>query len=128
MTRVVLGFAVAALWLPVLLYFTAGDYGAFWLFMTASFTVPLTLFVAVPLYYFWRRRITFWRCILAGFAIGAIGALAFLAMTHPEAALNWSPGLIGSGVVTSLVFWFIAVWKNGDLGRSAESGATDAAI
>jgi hypothetical protein len=128
MLRVVLGFAVAALWLPVVLYFTAGDYHAFWFVMTASFTVPLTLFVAVPVYYFWRRRITFFRCLSAGFVIGTLGALVFLAMTNPQAALNWSPGLIGSGILTSIMFWVIAIWNNGALGGSARSETGDAAI
>ena len=126
MTRLVFGFAVAALWLPVLLYFTAGDYSQFWFVMTATFTVPLTLFVAVPLYYFWRRRITLWRCVLAGVVIGILGALAFLAVTHAQAALNWSPALIGSGLVTSIIFWLVAIWNNRALEESAKS--EDAAI
>ena len=123
MPRIVLGFAVAALWLPVLLYFSAGDYGEFWFVMTAAFTVPLTLLVALPLYYFWRRRITFWRCLSAGCVIGILGTLAFLAMTNPQAAINWSPGLVGSGIVTSIIFWAIAVWNNDALGSEAGDAA-----
>lgn len=111
MIRVVLGFVVAALWLPAVLYFTDRTYGQFLFVMSAIFTVPLVLFVAVPLYYVWRRRITFGRCLASGFVIGALGALAFLAMTNPQAAFNWSPGLISAGAVTSIIFWAIAVWK-----------------
>jgi hypothetical protein len=96
--------------------------------MTAAFTVPLTLFIAAPLCYVWRRRITFLRCLVAGFVIGALGALAFLVMTNAQAALNWSPGLIGAGVVTSIIFWAIAVWNNSNIGGAASPGAGDAAI
>ena len=127
MTRLVLGFVVAALWLPVLLYFTAGDYGQFWFAMTAAFTAPLTLFIAAPLYYVWRRRITFLRCLAAGLVVGALGALAFLAMTNAQAAINWSPGLIGAGVVTSIIFWAIAVWNNSNIGGAASPRVGDAA-
>ena len=117
MTRVILGFAVAALWLPVLSYLTGGVYAEFWFVMTAAFTVPMTLFVAVPLYYRWRQRVSFVRCLLAGLVIGVIGAVAFLTMTNRQAALNWSPGVVGAGVVSSIIFWVIAIWKNQAAGR-----------
>lgn len=126
MTRVILGFAVAALWLPVLSYLTGGVYAEFWFVMTAAFTVPMTLFVAVPLYYRWRQRVSFVRCLLAGVVIGVIGAVAFLAMTNPQAALNWSPGVVGAGVVSSIIFWVIAIWKNQAAG--GRPGVGDAAI
>ena len=128
MVRLILGFAAAGLWLPVLLYFAAGEYAEFWFVMTALFTIPLTVFVAVPLYYFWRAHITFGRCLLAGFGIGVVGTLAFLAMTHPEAALNGSPALIGAGVLSSVIFWAIAIWQNGALKGTHGRGTGNAAI
>jgi len=128
MVRLILGFTAAALWLPVLLYFAAGDYAEFWFAMTALFTVPLTVFVALPLYYFCRGRITFGRCLLAGFGIGVLGAVAFLVTTHPQAALNWSPGLIGAGVLSSIIFWAVAIWQNAALKGVHRRGAGNAAI
>jgi len=128
MTRVFLGFAAAALWLPLVSYFTGGVYGQFWFVMTASFTLPLTVVLAIPLFFLWRRRITFWRCLLAGLAIGLVGALAFLAMTNLAAALNWSPGLIGAGVLSSIVFWAVGIWNNGALAGPPNPGVSNAAI
>jgi len=127
MTRVFLGFAAAALWLPLVSYFTGGVYGQFWFVMTASFTVPLTVVFAIPLFFLWRKRITFWRCLLAGLAIGFVGTLAFLVTTHPAAALNWAPGLIGTGVLSSIVFWAVAIWNNDAVRGPTNSGVGNAA-
>jgi hypothetical protein len=131
MVRIVLGFIAAALWLPVLELVAgeiSGGYGRFWFGMTAMFTVPLTVLVAVPLFYVWRRRITFWRCVFAGLVIGIIGAGLFLLTTNPLAALNWSPLLIVVGVLSSLVFWAIAVWRNPTLTVRRSEEASNAAI
>ena len=128
MVRIVVGFLAAALWLPLLSLATSGPYGGFWFGMTAIFTVPLTLLVAVPLFYLWRRRITFWRCLLAGLAIGIIGAALFLLVTNPLAARNWSPLLAVAGVLSSLVFWAIAVWRNPALTNNRSETADSAAI
>ena len=128
MVRIVVGFLAAALWLPLLSLATSGPYGAFWFGMTAMFTVPLTLLVAVPLFYMWRRRITFWLCLVAGLAIGIIGAALFLLVTNPLAARNWAPLLIVAGVLSSVVFWATAVWRNSTLTNSRSKAAGDAAI
>lgn len=127
MTRIVLGFIAAAMWLPLLQLIAgevAGGYGRFWFGMTAMFMVPLTVLFAVPLFYLWRRRITFWRCVFAGLATGIVGAVIFLLTTNPLAALNWSPLLIVVGVLSSLVLWVVAVLKN----RALTDGASNAAI
>jgi hypothetical protein len=128
MVRIVLGFMAAALWLPLLELATSRIYGGFWFGMTAMFTVPLTLLVAVPLFYLWRRQITLWRCLLAGLAIGIIGAVVFLVTTNPLAALNWSPLLVVVGVLSSVVFWVTAVWRNPTLTVTRDAEAGDAAI
>ena len=80
--------------------------------MITMFTAPLTLFVAVPLFYLTRKRVTFWRCVLGGLAVGAVGALLFLLTTNVLAARNWSPFLIAAGPLSSLIFWLVGVWKN----------------
>jgi hypothetical protein len=129
--RIILGFVAAALWLPLLELLAGavtGGYGRFWFFMTAIFTVPLTILLAVPLFCLWRRRITFWRCVFAGLAIGIVGAVIFLVTTNPLAALNSSPLLIVAGVLSSLVFWVIAVWRNAALTVHRAERAGNAAI
>ena len=115
MTRLILGFAAAALWLPVLMYVIAGGHGEFWFVMIASFTVPLTLFVAAPLYYFSRRRVTFWACVMVGLAIGAVGSLTFLLAINPYTARTWAPSLLLAGIISSVIFWIVAIWKNRNL-------------
>jgi hypothetical protein len=119
MFRLISGFVITALWLPVLSLFTSGIYGNFWFWMIACYTVPLTIFVAVPLYYAMRRKINFLFCIVSGIGIGALGSLLFLAMTNWLSFLKWSPLLIFVGLVSSLLFWFVAVWKNSGLTRSS---------
>jgi hypothetical protein len=113
--RLIAGLLVAALWLPLLLYFTSGGYGPFWLFMTGFYTVPLTLLVAAPLVFLFRHRISLALCLVVGLAIGFLGSLTFLATTNYLAALHWAPLLIVSGLVSSFLFWLVAVFRNGDL-------------
>lgn len=84
--------------------------------MTALFTIPLTLFIAVPLYFFVRSQITLWRCILFGATIGLIGALVDYYWTgNFLAAINMAPVMIGFGVASSAVFWIVGIWKNNNL-------------
>ena len=113
MLRIVVAFTVAALWFPSLSYFMSGEYGPFWFFMIALYTAPLTLLVAVPLHYFNRKRITFLFCVLVGLGIGLLGVLSFWAMSNQLAAQNWAPLLIGTGIVSSVLFWVIGIWRNG---------------
>lgn len=124
MARLILGFLAAALWLPVLMYVTAGGHGEFWFVMIASFTVPLTLFVAAPLYYFSRRRVTFWACIKVGIALGIVGSLTFLLAIDPHTARIWAPSLLLAGFISSVVFWFVGIWKNGRLTMRSEADAS----
>jgi len=124
MARLILGFLAAALWLPVLMYVTAGGHGELWFVMVASFTVPLTLFVAAPLYYFSRRRVTFWACIMVGIALGIVGSLTFLVAIDPHTARMWAPSLLLAGFISSVVFWFVGIWKNGRLTTRSEADAS----
>lgn len=118
MLRIVVAFTAAALWFPSLSYFLSGEYGPFWFLMIALYTVPLTLLVAAPLYYFNRKRITFLFCVLAGLGIGLLGALSFWSMTNRLAAQNWAPLLIGTGLVSSVLFWVIGIWRNSRLPKA----------
>jgi len=122
MVRIVFGFAVAALWLPIVAYATGGVYGWFWSSMTGIFTIPLTIVLAVPVFYVWRRRITFWRCLTAGLAVGLVGALLFLLMTNPLAALHSLPAFVLAGTFSSTLFWVVAVWNNKVVGELGHAG------
>jgi molybdate transport system substrate-binding protein len=112
--RVVLGFVAAALGVPALVALTSPPYGLFWLAMISFFTVPLTLFAGMPLFVYLarRRRVTLWWCMLAGLVVGLAGVLVFMLMTNALAARNWAPLLIVTGLLCSLVFWLVGVWKN----------------
>ena len=80
--------------------------------LVAALTVPLTLFVAVPTYWFFREHVGLLACMIVGVGIGAIGCLLFWAATNTLAALNWAPLLLGAGLVSSVLFWFVALWRN----------------
>ena len=113
LARIVLAFIAAALWLPALVYLRAQTpaemFGARFPLLL---TVPLTIFVAVPAFLAMRARVSLVLCAAMGMAIGALGALLFLLTTHWEAAVNWAPAFFGCGLVSSLLFWVIGVWRN----------------
>jgi hypothetical protein len=50
--------------------------------------------------------------MLAGLVVGLAGVLVFMLMTNALAARNWAPLLIVTGLLCSLVFWLVGVWKN----------------
>jgi hypothetical protein len=112
MLRLVLGFVVAALWLPAYAYVLSRSLVESGAVLVAMFTVPLTLFVAAPLYWALRERVGFLACICAGLCVGAIGCLLFWLSTNTLAALNWSPLLLAAGLVSSFLFWVVALWGN----------------
>jgi len=114
--RLIGGLIVAALWLPVLLYvISRGWEKTFSFLIVAYYTVPLTLLVATPLMYFMRKHLTLGRCLLVGFLLGALGALTFWSPYSLKAMWNWGPLLVAAGVMSSLLFWIVGVWRNSDL-------------
>ena len=119
MLRVVLGFLVAALWLPVFTYLQAPTPAdEFFARAPLVLTVPLTLFVAVPMFLMLKQHASFLVCVLSGAVVGAIGALLFMLVTHWEAGINWAPALVGCGVISSVLFWVVAIWRS-DVGHHA---------
>ena len=114
MIRLTLGFISAALWLPLLLIIISGKYGEFWFGVVSFLTVPLTVFVAVPLYIALHKkiRIGLVACITIGFTIGFIGVLLFFFMTHYQAAINWAPSLIVIGTLSGFIFWLVGIYRN----------------
>ncbi len=115
MSRLVAGFIAGALWMPAFAYFADREYGMVMTVMIAIFTVPLTLFVAAPLYYLFRNKIGLWTCMAFGVVIGLIGAGIFGATTHYEAFVRWAPLLVGAGWLSSMIFWFVGIWRNPNL-------------
>lgn len=117
--RVVFGFLVAALWLPVVTYLRAPTPGEeFFARAPLVLTVPLTLFVAVPVFLVLKQRASFLVCVLAGAVVGAVGAILFLLVTNWEAGINWAAALVGCGVISSVLFWLVAIWRS-DAGHHA---------
>lgn len=114
--RVILGFAVAALWLPLLgfLLGKSGE-GIWWFNISLLVTGPLTILLAVPAYILLRRRAGLFVCTFGGLAIGALGAIALSLVTHPLAAGNTAPLFVVSGAISGIVFWLVALWRPGNV-------------
>ena len=108
MERVIVGLFAAALWLPILTLFSWPG-GAV---LVGALTIPLTLLVAAPLVYLFRRRLSLWLCLAAGATVGAIGAATFTWLTNPLAGANSAPALIGVGAISGGVFWLAGVFRN----------------
>jgi hypothetical protein len=122
MKRLILAFIVAAFWAPLLSTLTSESYFRVQAFiLVALFTVPLTLFVAVPLYCVVRKKIALRLCTLFGIGIGSIGALLFLLMTNLEAFLKFAPLHILTGLISSLLFWLVGIWRNQNLTIDSKS-------
>ena len=118
--RLVAGLLVAALWLPLLGLLTVPWSGPFWSVMTALYTVPLTLLVAAPLAFLFRRRLTLVLCLAFGLTISLLGVLVFSATTNYLAGLRWAPLLTASGLISSFLFWWVAVspqWRSNNRWR-----------
>jgi len=98
--------------LPLAGLILGGRAGAWALEMILFVSVPLTVLMGVPLYFAFRRKRSVVVCAVAGLFTGVVGALCFLAVTNPLAALRWSPLFVGAGLVSGLVFWRIAVRGN----------------
>ncbi len=112
--RVILGFAIAALWLPLLgaLLGKNGE-GTWWFNMSLLATGALTILLAAPAYILLRRRAGFLICTFGGLAIGALGAIALSLVTNPMAARNAAPLFVASDAVSGIVFWLVALWRPG---------------
>lgn len=117
MKRLILGLIFAALWLPTLAFFTSGIYGRFWFSMTAAFTVALTVFVAVPLYWVLRKKANLLVCAIAGVLVGLVGSVVFSLTANFSGLvfLNWSPAMIVAGLMSGMIFWFVGLWRNDNL-------------
>ena len=111
--RLVLGIIAEALWLPILAYVTLGRLGEGYFVILAMFTVPLTLFVAVPFYLLTKKYFTFLVSIYFGLAIGALVALVYYLNTDPINGVNMAPIFLLLGLISSVLFWIVAIWKNG---------------
>jgi hypothetical protein len=114
--RLIGGLLVAALWLPALLYIVSrGWEREFSFLIVAYYTIPLTLLVAGPLVYIQRKKLTLVRCLTVGLLLGTLGAFTFWSPYSLKAMFNWGPVLMFVGVISSLLFWVVSVWRNRDL-------------
>lgn len=114
--RIIGGLIVAALWLPCLLYvMSRGWERKVSSLIVACYSVPLTLLVAAPFVYFLRRKLTLVRCLTVGLLLGTLAALTLWSPYSPKAMFNWGPLQVLAGVVSSLLFWAVGVWRNHDL-------------
>jgi hypothetical protein len=112
-TRVVAGLIAAALWLPLAASLLApGGERVPAFALPALYTVPLTAVIAAPLVYFFRRNLSFIRCCIVGLGIGTVGALTFWSPYSNAALLSWGPTLVAAGLLSSVVFWVVGIWRN----------------
>ena len=115
MFRVTSGLIAAALWLPILNSAVAHAEDQKPAFLViAIYTVPLTLFIAAPLVFLLRRKLTLGRCLLTGALLGIVGALTFWSPYSVKSSL-WGAPLVLAGLLSSLLFWVIGVWRNRNL-------------
>lgn len=116
MRRVLLGLLVCSLAYPALMLSSGGEFRVGAALWVAMFTVGATILVGLPLlgWFFRRRWLSWWQFLLGGAACGAVAAIPFaVAGWVPFAAVGAAFVLIGAG--HGLVFWFIAVFRNGRL-------------
>jgi hypothetical protein len=110
--RLVLGLLVAALWFPLLAWERALDHGWVAFMLVGMFTLPVTLLMAAPLVYLLRRRLSFTLCCTFGIALGGLLALADVLTGNWVAARGDALMGIPVGLISSILFWLIGVWRN----------------
>jgi hypothetical protein len=121
MLRVNLALAVVALAYPALFLFFGGwDVGG--AVLVGIFTVPISVFVGIPLVAWFLRHGWFalWQALLAGAFAGLVllCAMYFLFGGMLSAALP----VMTVGALHGFVFWMIAFWRNTAI-RCFENGA-----
>lgn len=115
MLRILIGFLVAALWLPLLGLLGFSWEGTFFAGAAALFTVPLTFGFALPihlLFQYVKVLPSWWACMTIGAVAGAVGALTFGGLSNSLSGWVTLPGFALVGVVSALIFWVIAIRKN----------------
>jgi hypothetical protein len=123
--RVILAFVVIPLLYP-LSGLVSGDQqgiaGAIWI---ASFTIPATVVIGIPLFVLFRRRAWFqwWHFLVGGLVIGLACALPFLFRGWEIAAL-FAPYFAVFGLLHGAAFWLLAIWRNTGL-TSRSTGRPD---
>ena len=134
MLRVVLGFLLCALAYPIVII-ASGSSGALGgAGYVAVFTVGITVVVAWPLYawYLKKRWFKLWQSLIGGAFAGLLASVPFAFAGSWYIAWFFASVFGGIGAAHALVFWLVAIWRNGELPRMAEkhgarSGATKSA-
>src|SRR5688572_14503455 len=112
MVRLVFGFLVAALWLPLVAWLASPSLVESLAGPIAAMSVSLTLLVAAPSFWLVRRRVGLRGCLLGGLAVSALGSVLFWAATNTPAVLSWGPFILAGALVSASFFWFVALWRN----------------
>jgi hypothetical protein len=113
MIRVIVAFIVVALAYPLSVLVIGGEGGLSGALLVASFTVPATLVIGVPLFLLFRHRAWFkwWHFLAGGFVVGLACSLPFLVQGWEATAL-FAPYFIVFGLLHGVAFWLLAVWRN----------------
>jgi hypothetical protein len=122
--RIVFGFLVCALGYPFVALLSGDSYAISGALAVASISIPITVLVAVPLFFLLRSRdwLGLWKTVGTGAAAGLLASIFF-------AGIDWYAFLFISsvfapmGAVHALIFWFIAVYRNGFLQSSLRLNA-----
>lgn len=116
MLRVLIGFFVAASWLPLVGLLGFSWEGNFFAGAAAVFTVPLTFCFALPIYilfHYAKIRPSWWVCMTIGAFAGGVGAVAFAGLSNRLAGWGALPSFAIIGAISALIFWVIAIRMNG---------------
>jgi hypothetical protein len=112
MHRIYLGFAASSLTLPVLLLPLGGVGFAL---NVAAVSVLGNVLLGIPLFYFFREKgwLHWWQILIAA---GIAGAACSLPLSVIGLGAIW-PYLAIAGCLSGMLFWFVAVHRNGCLTR-----------
>ncbi|NII10026.1 hypothetical protein [Oleiagrimonas sp. C23AA] len=124
MYRIVCGFVVAALWLPVVQWLVVDGYNGFWFACVAAGTLGVSVIFGVPLFLALRRHLGAGCCLLAGMGLAAVGVLVFGLATNMAAAMRWGGVFLIVGLISGALFWLVAVWHNPRVQKLARATVT----
>ena len=111
MIRLVLGFSFTALTLPALGLLSSKDFSVY----VAITTIPATLVFGLPAFLWMKRKdwLVWWAFLLAGLIGGIICAGCWVAVIgEPTGLITGIPFMGALGVIHSMAFWLISIWRN----------------
>lgn len=130
MARVVAAFVIVPLLYPLSILLVSGEEGWAGAIWAASFTIPITVVIGIPLFFIFRKKAwwRWWQFALGGVLAGLVASLPPL-LNSWEAAALFAFYFVPFGLAHSVVFWLIAVWRNiGLTQRSTGRAASGAPV